>query len=366
MFSLDDRAGNVLTTVALFVAAAAVLYVARAAVLVFLLSLFFAYLLEPAVTFAQDRSPLLKGSRNWAIAQVYLIATLVFGSLVYQFGPHLVTQTKKLNATVIELSEHLSTGDAKVDLPAPHGLTATQQLRLQTVLLRHRDFIVNAFGRAAESAAYIAEKIIWILPVPILAIFFLQEGRQRAGAFLDVVEGSGERTLVRRILLDVDTVLAKYVRAQLALAGLSFAFYSVSMSILQFPYAIVLGALGGVLEFLPVVGCVASAAMILTVGILTHSHWIWMAGLLGLWRLVQDYVNSPRIMGKTLQLRPLTVLFALMIGGQLGGIAGVFLAVPAVAVLRIVWLECSSARVNPGSRVDQPIVEIGDVKTNAE
>jgi predicted PurR-regulated permease PerM len=364
MFSLDDRAGNVVTTVALFVVAAAILYVARAAVLVFVLSLLFAYLVEPAVTFMQNRSPLAKGNRNWAIAQVYLIAALVFGSLVYEFSPQLVTQTKRLNATVIDLSQHLSAGDANANL-APHSLTASQQTRLQAVLLRHRELITNAFGRAAESAAYVAAKAIWILAVPILAIFFLKEGRQMAGAFLDTIAQPGDRTLVGRILRDVDTMLAKYVRAQLALAGLSFLFYSVAMAILRFPYAIALGVLGGVLEFLPVVGCVVSAAMILAVGIFTHSHWIAMAALLGLWRIVQAYVNSPRIMGETLQLPPLTVLFALMVGGQLGGVAGTFLAVPAVAVLRIVRLECSSARMSPGSRSEEPVIEIGGVKTNA-
>jgi predicted PurR-regulated permease PerM len=65
-----------------------------------------------------------------------------------------------------------------------------------------------------------------------------------------------------------------------------------------------------------------------------------MALLLVLWRLVQDYVNSPRIMGENLQLQPLTVLFVLMVGGQVGGVAGLYLSVPAVAVLRIVWLGC--------------------------
>ena len=142
----------------------------------------------------------------------------------------------------------------------------------------------------------------------------------------------------------VDTMLARYIRAQLALAALSFVFYTVSMLILGFPYAIALGVLGGALEFLPAVGWIASAAVILTIGFLTHAHWIWMAGLLMLWRLVQDYVNSPRIMGDNLELQPLTVIFALMVGGQLGGIAGLYLSVPAVAVLRIVWLECFSAR----------------------
>jgi predicted PurR-regulated permease PerM len=67
-----------------------------------------------------------------------------------------------------------------------------------------------------------------------------------------------------------------------------------------------LGFLGGVLEFLPAIGWIASATVMLTVGFLTHAHWISMAGLVVVWRLVQNYVLSPRIMGGTLELRPLT------------------------------------------------------------
>jgi predicted PurR-regulated permease PerM len=150
--------------------------------------------------------------------------------------------------------------------------------------------------------------------------------------------------MMERVLRQVDAMLTKYVRAQLALAGLSFVFYSVSMLLLGFPYAMALGFLGGALEFLPAVGWITAAALMLTMGFLTHAHWIWMAVLLVIWRLFQDYVNSPRIMGKTLELEPLTVLVALMVGGQVGGIAGLYLSVPAVAVLRIVLLGFTEDR----------------------
>jgi len=152
-------------------------------------------------------------------------------------------------------------------------------------------------------------------------------------------------------------MLAKYIRAQLALAGLSFVFYSISLLALGFPYAIALGLLGGVLEFLPVVGWIASAATMLTIGFLSHSHWIWMAGLVIVWRLLQDYVNSPRIMGDTLELQPLTVVFALMVGGQVGGLAGVYLSVPAVAVLRIVWLEYFSTPTSTATPAARPVMQ---------
>ncbi len=128
------------------------------------------------------------------------------------------------------------------------------------------------------------------------------------------------------------------------------------MLVLGFPHALALGLLGGVLEFLPVVGWIAATVAMLTIGFLTHAHWIWMAGLVIVWRLVQNYVNSPRIVGDSLNLQPLTVIFALMVGGQLGGIAGVYLSVPAVAVLKIVWTEYFSAQSSPTSLPGQPPV----------
>jgi predicted PurR-regulated permease PerM len=357
LFSLDDRAGNVVTTIALFLAAAAVVYLARGAFLILLLSLLFAYLLEPLITWIEHHSRLGQKNRTWAIAQVYLIGMLALGGLGYEYGPHLVAQIRNLNAALPEILEGLSNGEAPVGLEVGHGISAYQQLRLQQLVFRHHDFIVHAFERGASSAAYVAESAIWLFAIPILAIFILRDGRQMVNAFSQAVEARGGRALVKRILRRVDTMLAKYIRAQLALAGLSFVFYSVSMFSLGFPYAIALGFLGGVLEFLPAVGWIASAVTILTVGFLTHSHWIWMAVFVAVWRLVQNFVNSPCIMGDNLELQPLTVIFALMVGGQVGGIAGVYLSVPAVAVLRIVWLECFPTQNSSVALSDQPLVQ---------
>jgi predicted PurR-regulated permease PerM len=358
MFSIDDRAGNVVTTVALFLTAASILYLARGAFFILLLSVLFAYLLEPAVTLAQQHSRLGQKNRTWAIAQVYLVGLLVLGVLGYEFGPNLAAQVKNLNAAVPKILQDLSSGKAAADLGAKHGVTAVEQRRIHDWLAGNHDFIARVFERGAASAAYVAASAVWLFAVPILAIFILRDGRPLAQGIVEAVGRRRDLTVVKRIGRQVDAMLAKYVRAQLALAGLSFIFYSLSMLFLGFPYAIALGALGGVLEFLPAVGWIASAAAILTIGFATHAHWIWMAGLLLLWRLVQDYVNSPRIMGDTLALQPLTVLFALMVGGQVGGIAGLYLSVPTVAVLRIVWLGCFSAGSPSATISDQPLTQV--------
>jgi len=358
MLSIDDRTGNIVTTVTLFLLAAAVLYLARSAFFILLLSLLFGYLLEPLVGFAQRRTRLGRRSRTWAIAQVYLAGIALLGSIGYKTGPILLRQIKSLNTAVPEILQSLSAGNAAVELGTRHGLTALQQQQIHDWLARNHGFISRAFERGAASAAYIAESAIWLFVIPILAIFILRDGRQLAVGLVDAIGRGRDQTRLKQILAKVDSMLAKYVRAQLALAGLSFVFYTASMLALGFPYAIALGLVGGALEFLPAVGCVAAAAAILTIGFLTHAHWIWMALLLGLWRLVQDYVNSPYIMGENLGLQPLTVLFALMVGGQVGGVAGLYLSVPAVAVLRIVWLGCLPHRTSSIAISNKPLAQI--------
>jgi predicted PurR-regulated permease PerM len=357
MFTIDDRAGNVVTTVALFLIAAAVLYLARSAFLILLLSLLFAYLLEPLVTFVQQHTQLGRRNRTWAIAQVYVAGLALLGGAGYKFGPSLVRQIKSLNAALPQILRGLSDGKA-AEFGANHGISAAQQQQIQDWFARNHEFIARMFERGAASAAYIAESAVWLFVIPILAIFILRDGRSMAdGVVAAVGRGDGQSKL-KQILAQVDSMLARYVRAQLALAGLSFVFYTVSMLLLGFPYAVALGLIGGALEFLPAVGWVASAAAILTIGFLTHAHWIWMALLLVLWRLVQDYVNSPRIMGNNLQLQPLTVLIALMVGGQVGGVAGLYLSVPAFAVLRIVWLGCFSSRGSPAGNSSKSLNQV--------
>jgi len=346
MLSIDDRTGNILTTVALFLAAVAVLYLARRAFLVLVVALLFADLLEPAVTFVQKHLRLNRERRTWAIVVVYLIGTLVVGGLAYEYGPLLVAQIKALNAALPQFLQDLSSGKAARDFGAAHGLNQADEQRVYAWLAGNRGLIGSFLGRAVGSLESVATSAVWLFAVPILAIFILRDGANVADQVAQAVARGGDPTGTRRLFGQVNAMLAQYIRSQLILAGFSFVFYSVTMLLLGFPYALPMGVLGGALEFLPTVGWIASATAILTIGFLTHAHWIWMALLLALWRLVQDYVNSPRIVGDTLQLQPLTVIFALMVGGQLGGIAGLYLSVPAVAVLRIVWQECLSP---PGS-----------------
>ena len=133
-------------------------------------------------------------------------------------------------------------------------------------------------------------------------------------------------------------MLAGYIRAQLILTGLSLLVYTVVLLLLGVPYAIILGVLGAAMEFIPVIGPLVAAVAIFGVAFLSgYHHWLLVLLFLAAWRLVQDYVNSPRIMGGKLELHPLAALFAILAGGEIAGVIGVYLSIPIMATLRILW-----------------------------
>jgi len=85
---------------------------------------------------------------------------------------------------------------------------------------------------------------------------------------------------------------------------------------------------------------------IVGVGVVNHLHWIWMAALLAIWRVIQDYFTYPRIMGRHLSIHPLAAIFAVLLGAEVGGIVGIYLAVPLMASMRVMWRARAGAERN--------------------
>jgi len=323
VFALDDRTGNVLATITLFAAVAAIAYVAHATIVVFVLALLLAYLLEPLVAWVERRLPQRLSSRTRAIAVVYLAAAALAAGAAYAMGPAIAAQWRRLAG-------------------APPDVLA--RLADREFLSQHSDALASVVDRAATAASTAAEAAGWLVMVPVVAVFFLQNRAAFLDSTVDLLAQRRDRGGVKRTVERIDTMLAQYVRAQLTIAGLSATVYTISMAVLGFPYPLALGLLGGALEFVPVVGWIIASAIMLTSGWLAHAHWIWMAAVIAGWRAVLDLVISPRIFGDKLQMEPITVMFALMAGGQIGGLLGAVLSVPAAAVVRILWLEHKARR----------------------
>ena len=102
------------------------------------------------------------------------------------------------------------------------------------------------------------------------------------------------------------------------------------------PYALFFGVIAGLLEFIPLVGPLAVAVgATLVVSFHSITQAVWVLAFLGALRLAQDYVIFPRLVRRGIPMHPLGVILAILSGAELAGVAGIFLAIPAVAVLSV-------------------------------
>ncbi len=147
-----------------------------------------------------------------------------------------------------------------------------------------------------------------------------------------------QREFLEDVLHDLNEMLAQFIRAQLTLAAFSLVVYTSVLGAMRVPYALMLGTAGGALEFVPVVGPLVAAVVMVVVAVLSsYPHPILLVAFLLLWRMVQDYVISPRIMGGSVELHPLAALFGILAGGEIAGVLGVYLSIPVMASLRIMF-----------------------------
>jgi predicted PurR-regulated permease PerM len=103
-------------------------------------------------------------------------------------------------------------------------------------------------------------------------------------------------------------------------------------------YALLLGVLAGILEFIPILGPLALAIIATVVGGF-ESGWqaAWTAVFLGVLRILQDYVLYPRIVREGIHLHPLAIILSVLAGEQVAGIPGVFIAIPLVALATVLY-----------------------------
>jgi predicted PurR-regulated permease PerM len=330
----DSRTARALVTVLLFALGLGFLYVARATLIAFLFAIFFAYLMSPLVNRLEK---VLRG-RERAIAVIYVLLLVLVVVFFVAVGPKVTREGAKLGQALPTLLTNLSSGQIAQQLGAEHGWNKKTTELAQSFLVSHSDEITQLAQRVGLRVADVAKQAWLFFVVPLLSIFFLKDGRSFSDFLLSTIQSKPQREFLENVLNDLNRMLAHFIRAQLTLAALTLVMYSAFLGAMGVPYALVLGTIGGVLEFVPVVGPLAGALTIVTVALLmSYKHWLILIIFLGIWRLIQDYVSSPRIMGESMELHPLAAIFGVMAGGEVAGILGIYLSIPVMASLRIVF-----------------------------
>ena len=325
-----------------------VIYKITGILLLLVLSIFFAYFVSPLVEFLR-RQRIIAGRtiaipKVIAIALAYMIilAAIVFAVFVIlpslsnqfpQFADQARANWRSLSDRTTEIIKYSRR------LPAPLVNAGTEAVNNASKMVSD-----TTTELATAALAYIVIYIPWLILVPILAFFLLKDAESfRRSALLMLPRGRW-RWRGDEFFQDINSTLAAYIRAQLTACLFIGIVCSLGFTLLGLPGGLVLGVLAGVFEFVPLAGPLAIAllAALLAMFHAGPFHAFLVLLFLGVLRIVQDYVVYPRLIGQGIHLHPLAVIFAILAGEKLAGVAGIFLAIPVVAIITVSyrhWME---------------------------
>lgn len=326
-----------------------VFYALTGILLVIVLGVFFAYLIAPLVEFVRRPFRVLGQERALpragAIAIVYVA---IFGSLglggwalVPRLGDQIAEFAKNAPTYVTNArarAESLNEVYERINLPPFVRRFAND--RVTGAINEAGNYIT---GEGVSSALHFAAYLPWLILVPILAFFFLKDADSFRRSALRMLPQGRLRWRGDEFFQDVNQTLAAYIRAQLIACLFIGSVCTVAFVLFGVRYALVLGVIAGIFEFIPLLGPLLVAILAgLVAGFDGATKSIAVLLFLGTLRVVHDYVVYPRIIGSGIHLHPMAVILAILAGHELAGVAGIFLAIPVIAVITVTyrhWLE---------------------------
>lgn len=337
MLGIDARAARVTWTVFLVVLVIALAWLARTTLLVFIIALLAAYLLHPLVELVRRLLP-PRAPGITAAAVVYLggVAVVIGASLV--IGTRLAEEATQLAG---RLPQYLERRDTLLEQYLPSLLTpyrAQIAEALSAQLETGQEMLLPALSALGKGLITHLPALLFAVLVPILAFLIELSLNDMRAAVVGLFTRNHHQELAHHIVTDIDRLLVLYMRAVFLLALATFVSHVAAFGVAGVPYAFLLAAICGLLEFVPVVGPLSG--MVIATTVAAFSGYEHIGGLIVfflVYRLFQDYVLQPWLYSSGIEMHPLLVLFGVLAGEQIGGVTGMFLSVPLLAVFRVVY-----------------------------
>jgi predicted PurR-regulated permease PerM len=335
MLGWDPRAARAAWTVGLVAVAFYATYAVRKTILIFILAFFLAYVIAPLVNLI-ERYKWQRIPRGASVLAAMALVVAVLGLGAVLVAPSISDEAQKLAEQLPKLTEKTTLVQR---IAMPEWLAPFRERLNVFVNENLKAAIVATIPLAKDVGTKIfvfAGNAIFLVLIPILALIFVKDGPQIRETLLREINPETTRARLSRILSDLHEALGQYVRALGLLSLATLIAYGVFFSVTGVPYAILLAAIAAILEIIPLLGPLAAALIALFVaGVSGYDHLLWIAGFILGYRIFQDYVLSPYLMAGGIGMHPALVIFGLLAGEQLGGVAGIFLSIPLIAALII-------------------------------
>ncbi|HEY0049718.1 MAG TPA: AI-2E family transporter [Pyrinomonadaceae bacterium] len=305
-----------------------------------ILAVFFAYLIEPLVKLIrqpfEERQRERFMPRPLAIAVAYILVFSILGIAIAWLAPLVNEQAKQLTANLPTYTSSIQSWVRDIS-------TRFDRYRIPEAI--QTQINEKAGGVAADIGTQVTNFLIalasylpWLILVPVLGFFFLKDANFFRISFLRLFPSGRWRSRIESVIYDVNQTLAAYTRAQLISCVLIGVICTIGFYLIGINYALLLGIVAGVLEFIPLLGPITVGIIAVTAAGL-QSPWqalytfIFLAAL----RIVHDYFTYPRIVRGGIHLHPLAIILSVLAGEQVAGIPGVFISIPVVALLTVLY-----------------------------
>ncbi|MFD1193275.1 AI-2E family transporter [Seohaeicola saemankumensis] len=303
-------------------------------ILPFVLGGAIAYFLDPVA----DRIERLGASRAVATTVITLSAVLVFVLMALLVVPLLVQQAVSLFDIAPKLFQ-----DLQAFLTTKFPSIVDQESVLRQSLISVGETIRERGGELLNTVLTSVNSLVGIVLlfviVPVVAFYLLYDWDNMVARIDDLLPRDHAPT-IRLLAAEIDRTLASFIRGMGTVSLILGTYYAVALMVVGLQFGLIVGALAGLVTFIPYVGALVGGA--LAIGLALFQFWgDWMsiglvAGIFVLGQVVEGNVLTPRLVGTSVGLHPVWLIFALSVFGSLFGFVGMLVAVPVAAVIGVV------------------------------
>jgi predicted PurR-regulated permease PerM len=311
-----------------------IIYLSRGIISFLLISFFLAYAMNPFVEFFQKRG----ARRDWAILTVYLILFLCGALAVQLLVPRLINDlTQLLQNLPLTFREIQLFGERIIQNFNSWQLPVDLRVIINELLSRGQSILRNLLTQLGQGMINIFSQSVFLVLTPLVAYYISRDYpdiKLKVNCWLS--KHLGEHWT--RTFLKIDSVCRLYIRGQLLDTLTVGILLGIGLSILGFEAAFLLGLIAGIFNLIPYFGPALGAIPVLVIALL-KSPWlaVYVVVLFLLVNQLEVMFLAPRIIGGNLGLHPVTIIYIILVGGKIGGLLGMILAVPlgAIAIILI-------------------------------
>lgn len=294
------------------------------------------YLLNPIVDWLEKR----KVSRTIGISIVFVLIglLLVWGLAVAipNIQEQVVSFVQNLPANIQKLELQLTSllQDKRFEQFRPTALQVINQVNDQIISFAQR-FSSSAVNWASHLISTASQIIVAVLIMPFILFYLLRDGKG-LNAYITQYLPTKWRAPIGTVLSDVNSQLSNYVRGQVTVAMIVALMFSIMFSIIGLSYPVTLGILAGFLNLIPYLGSFLAMIPAVILGLIAGPFMLVKVLIVFMIeQTIEGRFVTPLIIGSSLNIHPITILFVLLTSGQMFGVLGVLLGIPIYASIKV-------------------------------